>query len=572
MSYRAQITVAASAGFCPGVKGAIDKVLELAKEARGPVYTLGPLIHNKQVIQTLEEKGVRAVNDASEIKEKGATLVIRAHGIPPEAEAAVRALDLNVVDATCPLVKKVHRNIKEWADKGYDTVIVGDADHAEVIGLMGYTAGRGHVVSGPGEAARLPRLKKANIVAQTTQEGDVFMKTVEAVRGRAGELIVSNTICAPTRERQRETLELSAKSDLVIVVGGKNSANTARLFQICAKLAPRAVHIEREDELEPELFDGVSSVFITAGASTPVWMIEKVLARARELTEVRRSALAGGLEFLWLLTVTSCVFTAAAAVALAYASMRLQGLPASADMLALAGLFVFSLHLTNRAAEKGTAVPDRSKQLLFVRFGRTTRAIALLAGVTAIALAARTTGTVALLLTAFFWGMGMLYPYKMPLGLDRFAKFPGSKDIMTALGWAFVCAALPALSYGSLAYKSSQLAVLFAFTLVFARSVMFGISHVHSDMIVGDENFYKAAGPRRTYAAVLSVFIFMEGVLIALKNLAWKGPLVNAMIAGLFYYLGLIIFFYFRRMPEKTLAETLIDSQFLILAGLVLVS
>lgn len=571
MSYRAQITVAASAGFCPGVKGAIDKVLELAKEAKGPIYTLGPLIHNRQVIQTLEEKGVRAVKDASEIKEKGATLVIRAHGIPPEAEAAVRKLGLNVVDATCPLVKKVHRNIAEWAEKGYSTVIVGDADHAEVIGLMGYTSGRGFVVSGPEEAEKLPRLERANIVAQTTQEGDVFLKTAEAVRARAGELIISNTICAPTRERQRETVELSAASDLVIVVGGKNSANTARLFQICAKLAPRAVHIEREDELSPELFDGVSSVFITAGASTPVWMIEKVLAKSRALTEVRRSALAGWLEYLWLLTVTSCVFTAAAAVSLAYASMRLQGLPISGDMLALAGLFVFSLHLTNRAAEKGTAVPDRAKRLLFVRFGRATRVVALLAGVAALALAA-SLGAAAFLLTAFFWGMGMLYPYKMPLGLDSFAKFPGSKDIMTALGWAFVCAALPALSYGSLAYKSSQLAVVFAFTLVFARSVMFGISHVHSDMIVGNENFYKAAGPRRTYAAVLSVFIFMEVVLIALKNLAWKEPLVNAMIAGMFYYLGLIIFFYFRRMPEKTLAETLIDSQFLILAGLVLVS
>ncbi len=572
MSYRAQITVAASAGFCPGVKGAIDKVLELAAAGRSPVYTLGPLIHNKQVIETLEEKGVRAVKDASEIKEKGATLVIRAHGIPPGLEAAVRALDLNVVDATCPLVKRVHRNIKEWADKGYATVIVGDADHAEVVGLMGYTGGRGHVVSGPEEAARLPRLEKANIVAQTTQGTDVFLRTVEALRPNTGELIVSNTICAPTRERQSETMELSRRSGLVIVVGGKNSANTARLFRICAGLAPRAVHIEREDELSPELFDGVSSVFITAGASTPAWMIEKALARARELTEIHRSPLAAGLEFLWLLLVTSCVFTAAGAVALAYASMRLQGLPISPAMLALAGLFVFSLHLTNRAAEKGAAVPDRAKQLLFVRFGRTTRAVALLAGVAAIALAAGTTGTLALLLTAFFWAMGMLYPYKMPLGLDALAKFPGSKDIMTALGWAFVCAALPALAWGSLAYKSSQLAVVFAFTLVFARSVMFGISHVHSDMIVGNENFYKAAGPKATYAAVLSIFIFMEAILIALKNMAWKEPLVNAMIAGMFYYLGLMIFFYFRRMPEKTLAETLIDSQFLILAGLVLVS
>lgn len=283
MPEKIQITVAKSAGFCPGVKNAIDKVLELAKSRKKAIYTLGPLIHNKQVIETLKEQNIHAVNSVSEIKEKNAILVLRAHGIPPEEEAAIRALDLEVVDATCPLVKHVQENIRAHAKKGYSTIIVGDRDHAEVLGLMGYTEGRGYVVSGPEEVKKLPRLEKANIVAQTTQEGDIFLAAAEEARKIAVELAVSNTICNPTRQRQKETVEFAKDSDLVIVVGGKNSANTARLFQICERLAKKAVHIEREDELKKSFFEGAARIFITAGASTPTWMTEKVLEKAREL-------------------------------------------------------------------------------------------------------------------------------------------------------------------------------------------------------------------------------------------------------------------------------------------------
>lgn len=278
-----QITVAKSAGFCPGVKNAIDKVLELAKQRRKKIYTLGPLIHNKQVIETLKEQNIHAVNSAAEIRESRAILVIRAHGIPPEEEAAIRALDLEVLDATCPLVKHVQKNIRAHARRGYATIIVGDRDHAEVLGLMGYTEGRGHVVSGPEETRKLPRLEKANIVAQTTQEPGIFLAAAAEARKRCGELVVSNTICNPTRQRQKETVEFAENSDLVIVVGGKNSANTTRLFQICERLAKKAVHIEREDELKKSFFRDAARIFITAGASTPIWMIDKVLEKTREL-------------------------------------------------------------------------------------------------------------------------------------------------------------------------------------------------------------------------------------------------------------------------------------------------
>ncbi len=565
MPARPQITVASTAGFCPGVKNAIDKALELAKSASKPIYTLGPLIHNRQVIETLKEKNVHAVESVSEIKERDAILVIRAHGIPPAREAEIRRGALEVVDATCPLVKHVHRTIARYAEKGYDTIIVGDKDHAEVVGLMGCALGRGRVISGPEEAGGLPRMEKVNIVAQTTQEESVFLAAVEEVRKKAGELIVSDTICKPTKDRQKETIELSKTSDLVIVVGGKNSANTARLFQICQKLAPAAVHIENEDELPDALLKDRRSVFITAGASTPTWMIEKVLARVRELTEADKNPLEERLSFLWKLVITGGAYTALAAVALAYVCMKLEASPVSKKLLLMSGLFVLSLHMVNRAEEKGASAPDKAKRLLFIRFRSTTKFAAFLSGAMAVLLSA-TFGAGVLLPTAFFWGAGMLYPYKLPLGFEKFANFPASKDIVTSLGWAFVCACAPGLWHGAILYKSTHLAVIFAALLVFIRSVMFGISHAQSDMIVGKENFYKAAGPKLTYLTLAAMFIFLETIMVLLINMNWKPGLASAIFTGLFYYLGLMLFFYSNKTPGRISSATLIDSQFLILA------
>ncbi len=557
--------MASTAGFCPGVKNAIDKVLELAKSTKKPIYTLGPLIHNRQVIETLKEKNIHAVKDVSEITENDAILVIRAHGIPPELEKAIRARALEVVDATCPLVKHVHHTIAGYAEKGYETIIVGDKDHAEVAGLLGCAQGRGHVISGPVEAAALPRMEKANIVAQTTQEEDVFLAAVEAVRKKAGELAVSNTICKPTKDRQKETVELSKTSDLVIVVGGKNSANTARLFQICQKLAPDAVHIEKEDELDAALLKDKNFIFITAGASTPSWMIEKALARVRELTGAAKSSFEERLSFLWKLCITSGLYTALSAAALAYVCMKLEGAPVSKKLLLMAGLFVLSLHMANRAEEKGAASPDKARRLLFIRFKSAAKFAAILSGALAVILAG-TLGAQVLIPTAFFWGAGMIYPYKLPIGFAKFANFPASKDIVTALGWAFVCAYAPGLWHGSILFKSTHLAVTFAALLVFIRSVMFGISHAHSDMIVGKENFYKAAGPKFTYLALFAMFVFLEITLVLLMNMGWKPHLATSLFTGLFYYLALMLVFYFSKIPERITSETLIDSQFILLA------
>jgi 4-hydroxy-3-methylbut-2-enyl diphosphate reductase len=192
---------------------------------------------------------------------------------------------MEVVDATCPLVKHAQNIIDKFARQGYHTVIVGDSDHAEVIGLMGYTQGHGTVVSGPDEAKRLPHFDKVNVVSQTTQKESVFYETAQEVKKHADTCQISNTICQPTKERQKETIEFAQNADLVIVVGGKHSANTARLAVLCKELSSAVQHVETETELNETQILQAKKIFITAGASTPEWVIDRVAERVRQLRQ-----------------------------------------------------------------------------------------------------------------------------------------------------------------------------------------------------------------------------------------------------------------------------------------------
>lgn len=285
MSEENNILIAKSAGFCPGVKRAIECVLELEKQGHRPIYTVGPLIHNKQVTDSLEAKGIRAIEDLSEATDKNGVLVIRAHGITPAFQKEIMSLGMQVVDATCPLVKKVHNVIEEYAKQGYDTIIVGDSKHAEVIGLMGYTQNKGIVVGNIEEAQNLPRFEKVNVVSQTTQKEETFLQIAEIIRQKAKICNISNTICHPTKQRQTETTKCAKDADLVVVVGGHHSANTARLAKLCSDLCKNVIHVETSAEIDSKIITNSKKIFITAGASTPIWLVEEIADYIKKLRE-----------------------------------------------------------------------------------------------------------------------------------------------------------------------------------------------------------------------------------------------------------------------------------------------
>lgn len=278
------IRIADKAGFCFGVKRAIDMALEtVEKFSDKKVYTLGPLIHNAPVVRKLSQMGVWVVDDMDDITE--GVLVIRSHGLPPQLIAEAEAKGIEIVDATCPFVKKAQRFAIELTEEGYTPFIIGDEGHPEVTALLGCTDYKGRVVLSEKDLEGLPPIQKAGVIVQTTQTYERLINIVNKLLEIATELRILNTICTATVERQKAALNLAMQSDIMIVVGGRNSANTTRLSELCKASGVTTYHVESADELDPAWFANVTKVGLTAGASTPDWIIEEVVNKMVEISE-----------------------------------------------------------------------------------------------------------------------------------------------------------------------------------------------------------------------------------------------------------------------------------------------
>ncbi len=277
-----KVLMAKRAGFCFGVKRAIDISFDIGKEIREGVYTLGPIIHNPQVIEKLKKEGIFPLNDVADIQGKDIkALIIRTHGIPHQIYDTISSQGFRLIDATCPFVKNAQHYAKLLKDGGYQVVILGDSSHPEVKGIMSYAGEDAVVVNGNTPP---PRLKtKVGIVVQTTQPVEALKKLLSDIIEHVKEVKVYNTICNSTALRLKETADMARKVDVMIVVGGKNSANTTQLAHLCASLPVRTYHIETEEELKEEWFENAHNVGITAGASTPDWIIKKVEKRMRDI-------------------------------------------------------------------------------------------------------------------------------------------------------------------------------------------------------------------------------------------------------------------------------------------------
>lgn len=269
--------MAKSAGFCFGVKRAVNIAFETAQKSKGPVYTLGPVIHNPQVVAELEACGVKAVKSLAGIT-KG-TVIIRSHGVHPKVLNGLRKKGLKIVDATCPFVTKAQQAAALLKGENRQVVIVGEAEHPEVIALKGY-AGKNSVVYNQND---FKVQKKLGVLAQTTLSAGDFVNALMSFGRQAEDLHIINTICQATKVRQQDTMRLAKDSDLMIVVGGRNSANTSRLLELCKKVGKPAYHVETEAELRSQWFKGKKKVGITAGASTPDSMVKRVVAKIRKL-------------------------------------------------------------------------------------------------------------------------------------------------------------------------------------------------------------------------------------------------------------------------------------------------
>ena len=272
-----EIIVAKSAGFCFGVKRAIEMVESALMDQEKPIYSLGPLIHNPQVVEELHQKGLQVVETVDHIPE--GRVVIRSHGVGPGVYQIAEECALELIDATCPFVKNVQQLAVLLREQGYLVVIFGEREHAEVRGVLESVAGEAMVVDEVYQLQLEKLTGKIGLISQTTQDIESYRRLVDAIIPYAKELRVFNTICLATSQRQQEAAGLSRQVELMIVVGGRNSANTARLVEICKNSGVTAYQVESADELELSWFTNINRVGVTAGASTPDQYIQAVIQK-----------------------------------------------------------------------------------------------------------------------------------------------------------------------------------------------------------------------------------------------------------------------------------------------------
>ena len=285
-----RILIAASAGFCFGVKRAISIANETAGKAAAsgasgpdaiPIHSLGPLIHNPQAVEELEKKGVHVVESVDHIP--CGKVIVRSHGITRRDAEELAGKNVQIIDATCPFVKKAQEYARSLSREGYAVTVVGDANHPEVKSIISYIETGVPVITSLSDLKEATGIRKVGVVAQTTQSFENLMEFVSVALKRIPEVRVYNTICNATVLRQKESMAVARNADVMIVLGGYNSANTRRLAEICRELNPKVLHIETASELSPDTLSGVSCLGVTAGASTPEWIIEELVERIRAI-------------------------------------------------------------------------------------------------------------------------------------------------------------------------------------------------------------------------------------------------------------------------------------------------
>jgi 4-hydroxy-3-methylbut-2-enyl diphosphate reductase len=557
----------------------MDMALEAVMKKDGPIYTYGPLIHNPQVLEILEGKGVKEFiggNGEGSLscpgKRPSMTVIIRAHGVSPEERGKIKDAGVRILDATCPHVGKVQGIIKRYAKEGYATVIVGERDHAEVIGLLGYARGKGYVVDTLEEVESLPPLEKVCLVAQTTQDRNRFKAFAEAIQGKFPGVKVFNTICDSTHRRQDEVSTLARKVEAMVVVGGKGSGNTRRLAKISEDAGIPTFHVETEKDLDLKELSRYSTVGVTAGASTPNWLILKVVERLKGLRPQKGGA--HFLEALGRLTTISYILLALGAGGLTYASVLIQGLRPKLSWVLIASFYVFSMHVLNRLTDKASEKYNQPGRMEFYeRYGYWMVGAGIFSASVALTLA-WFQGILPFLLLLAISGLGIIYNIHIfpsrPEKSIRYQKLkdiPGSKTLFVALAWGIVSSVLPPLAQGEGLLPGTAVAFFFSSILVFVRSTLYDFKDIQGDLMVGKETIPIVLGRRKAQILVVCLLIFLGGMLAVSSPLGWASPVTFFLLISL----GYVVFYYWlyrlQVLGQGFLFEGVVDGNF-IFAGL----
>ena len=558
-----------------GVRKAMDNVLDAANKKGnddGAVYTEGPLIHNPQVLEKLEKQGIRALKKDTDLSKS--TVVIRAHGITPKRRQELEASGAEICDATCPRVKRVQSIIEENAKEGYSTIIVGDEGHAEVIGLLGYTEGNGYVISSPEEVSELPEMEKICIVAQTTQDMNTFALIAEELKQRYKNHKVFDTICSSTSRRQEEVISLSEDVDAMIVVGGRGSANTNRLVQISEKKGVPAFLVETEHELDLKKLADYGVIGVTAGASTPNWLLERVVDKVQNYQGKKSKKMQSFTDKAITILIGSFMYIGIGAASFSYASSVLLGINPRIKFCAIATLFLFSMYVLNYFANKeAAALSEPSRAKLYEEHQGVFMVLGIVAAILSSVLAF--TVNIDAFFCIFFASLfGIAYrvsivPKKFTsiVRYRSLAQIPGSKEMFISIAWAVSTGLIPFLGAPESSLSSLPVVLAFTFSMVFMRTVLLDVRDVQGDRIIGKETIPIAIGKTNTKAILVVMSILLTILLIISPIYGRTSGFSYYLLPCVAYACGYLYLYHKRLIPSGLACESITDFNF-ILAGI----
>ncbi len=554
-----------------GVRRAMELTLKALNSEDTPIYSYGPLIHNSQVMDMLGNKGLRTIDKSDEWPEEGKTVIIRAHGVPPDEAKALKKAGLKVINATCPRVIRVQAIIRKYTKNGYAAIIVGDAEHAEVVGLLGHARGNGWAVKSEAEINTLPDLEKVIVVAQTTQSRPHFSDMVSVIQSRWPETIIFNTICDTTHNRQEEVRQLSSQVQAMIVVGGHNSGNTTRLAEVSRSAGTKTIHLETEDELDTEWLSSVDTVGVTSGASTPNWMIKRVTRELERTARRRELSFRNVSRRVLRILVLSNIYIALGAASLTMSGTMLQGLSPGFKLFAVVFFYVHAMHILNLFLDKEAGKFNDPDRALFLESHKTVLIGSGIFSAMASLILGFSIGP-PVFLTIFITGsVGLLYSIRIVpkslapyTRLTRLKDFPASRTLSVSAGWALGLSLIPALTPDGIVGWSTLLVATVIFLLVFIRSNLVGIFDIQGDRIIGRETIPIIIGEKRTLA-MLNLIVSLLALVLVIGWILNLFPSLALFLLIVPVYVGLYLVVYQRKkFVISALFEALVDGSFIL--------
>ncbi len=564
-----KIKLAETAGFCWGVKRAIDITLNVARGKSETTYTFGPLIHNPQLIKLLESSNIHAVDSIDELPPS--EIIIRTHGINPQKKKEIESAGHKVKNATCPLVAKVQGLIRKFSRKGFTIVMVGDKGHAEIIGLKGFAQTKAHVISSPDEVNALPYYEKVFVAAQTTCDKKMYRRVIKLLKAKYVNLEVGDTICDATTRRQEEVVSIASEVEAMVVVGGRNSANTSRLASIAERCGLKTFLIETAEELDHVVFDGYQTIGVTAGASTPKWIIDDVMEKLGSVAEQKPapvSALGQALDVF----AKSNLLLALGATALASANMLLMGITLSLPLMALPFCAVSATLLLNKVMiAEGLERSNPRRYRYHIKY----RGLFMFIGISSLATGfyfARSLGNLPLVFFIAVVWPGLTYgvpivPLNFLSSSIRLKNIPASKELFMGLAWGVITAVIPYVSspHGTGLFYG----FIFAFCVAYIRSALFGLRDIQDDQIVGREAIPIVIGKKRAFHILYGIIFLLVSVLSAGYAGGAVGREVFGLLAGAGCTLGFIIYNQLSSGDNLQKFDLVFDSHYLLVGILV---